>query len=166
MQTPDRVLHVTLHVPLTAETKDPINERLLMKMPKGCHTDQRCAPREGARGERHWRFSAEDQASVTSPMRHPRQVHEARLLHQEERTQADNRIISIRVHRTALRHPVVSTSNAEPVRSKRSPPSTSSTSSQRREGYSHRTLFRKSLHRLHSSIGQLSYSPSRSKERR
>ena len=27
--------------------------------------------------------------------------------------QADNRIISIRVHRTALRHPVVSASNAD-----------------------------------------------------
>ena len=26
--------HVTLHVPSTAETKDPINEELLMKMPK------------------------------------------------------------------------------------------------------------------------------------
>ena len=34
MRTPDRVLHVTLHVPLTAETKDPINEGLLMTMPK------------------------------------------------------------------------------------------------------------------------------------
>ena len=30
----DRVLYVTLHVPLTAETKDPINEGLLMTMPK------------------------------------------------------------------------------------------------------------------------------------
>ena len=27
--------HVTLHVPLTPETKDPINEELLMKMRKG-----------------------------------------------------------------------------------------------------------------------------------
>ena len=26
--------HVTLHVPLTAETRDPINEKLLMMMPK------------------------------------------------------------------------------------------------------------------------------------
>ena len=26
--------HVTLHVPSTAETKDPINEELLMKMPR------------------------------------------------------------------------------------------------------------------------------------
>ena len=26
--------HVTLHVPLTAETKDPTNEKVLMKLPK------------------------------------------------------------------------------------------------------------------------------------
>ena len=30
----DRVLHMTIHVPLTAETKDPINEGLLTTMPK------------------------------------------------------------------------------------------------------------------------------------
>ena len=43
---------------------------------------------------------------------------------------------------------------------------TSSTSSQRREGCSHKTLLRKSLHRLYISISQLQCSPSRSEERR
>ena len=39
---------------------------------EGCHTGQRCAPREGARDEKHLMFSARDQTSVTSPMRHTR----------------------------------------------------------------------------------------------
>ena len=35
MRTPDRVCqHVTLHLPFTPETKDSIDEGLLMKMPK------------------------------------------------------------------------------------------------------------------------------------
>ena len=91
-----------------------------------CHTDQRCVPREGARCERQLRFSARDQTSVTSPMRHPRaskkQGHSlatssrsASCSLRGRETHADNRIISIRVHRTALRRPVVSTSNAESV---------------------------------------------------
>ena len=35
---------------------------------EGCHTDQRCAPREGARSQRHLRFSTGEETSVTSPM--------------------------------------------------------------------------------------------------
>ena len=71
MRTPDRVLHVTVQ-PLTVETKDAINEGTAHDDAEGCHTDRRCAPREGARGQRHLRFSARDQTSVTSPMRHTR----------------------------------------------------------------------------------------------
>ena len=89
-----------------------------------CHADQRCAPREGARGERHLRFSVRELTFVTSPMRRPRMPRKPRRSSatsprsassspRGRETQADNRIISIRVHRTALRHPVVSTSNAD-----------------------------------------------------
>ena len=92
---------------------------------EGCHTCQRCAPREGARDERHLSLSARDQTSVTSPMRHPRAPRKSRhspltsprsaSSPRGKETQADNRSISICVCRTALRHPVVSTSNAESV---------------------------------------------------
>ena len=152
-----------------------------------CHTDQRCAPREGARGESHLRFPAREQTFVTSPMRHPRPSRKrgplpatssrsASSSPRRRETQADNRTISIHVHSTAPRHPVVSTSNVESVEvgedaselscPRRSSPSTSSRNSQRRGGCSHRTLLRKSLHRLYIRISQLSYSPSRRKERR
>ena len=88
---------------------------------EGCHTGQRCPPREGARDERHLMFSARDQTSVTSPMRRTRVPRKSRRSpvtsprSTSSSTQADNRIISIRVFRTALRHPFVSTSNAKSV---------------------------------------------------
>ena len=71
MRTPDRVLHVTFRVLLTAETKDPINEGLLMAMPKDATLINTARP-ESARGQRRSRFSVGEQTSVTSPMRHAR----------------------------------------------------------------------------------------------
>ena len=92
--------HVTLHVPLTAETKDPISEELLMKMQKGV-TLINTACLEGSTRQTRLRFSVREQI----------------LLHLRGATQErrDSRIISIRVHRTALRHRSDSTSNAESV---------------------------------------------------
>ena len=67
--------HVILHVCLTPESKNPINEESLVRfsardqtsaafpmrhprMPEECHADQRCAPRDGARGRDARGFSA------------------------------------------------------------------------------------------------------------
>merc|ERR1712136_303096 len=63
--------YVTLHVPLTPETKDSINKELLMKMPKGATLINTGAQRWFTR-QRCLRFSAHDQTSATSPMYHPR----------------------------------------------------------------------------------------------
>ena len=136
-----------------------------MTMPKDATLNQRCAPREGARGDRHLRFSVRDLTFVTSPMRRPRMPRKPRRPSatsprsassspRGRETQADNRIISIRVHSTALQ--------TRTVQSRRSSPSVSSKSSQRREGCSHRTLLRRSFYRLHSSIGQTAEAEARS----
>ena len=99
--------HVTLHVPSTAETKDLINEELLMKMPKDCTLINAARP-ESVHEAR------ETRTFVTSPMRRPRMPRKPRrpsatsprsasFSPRGRETQADNRIISIREHRTALR---------------------------------------------------------------
>ena len=81
------------HPIVSCDSEHPINEELLMKMPKDATLINAARP-ERVHEARDLRFSARDQTSVTSPMRHPRaskkrgarrrQVHEARLLHQEE----------------------------------------------------------------------------------
>ena len=58
--------HVTLHVPLTPETKDPISEELLMKMRKGL-TLINTSCLEGCTRQQCLRFSVREQTSVTSP---------------------------------------------------------------------------------------------------
>ena len=80
--------HVTLHVPSTAETKDLINEELLMKMPKDAtliHTARRERVHEAR--ERHGLSSrlrcAAQGCRGNQGARRP-QIHEARHLHQEE----------------------------------------------------------------------------------
>ena len=111
--------HMSLRVSLTAETKGPINEGLFMKMPKDATLVNAARPESV-----HLSLSARDQTSVTSPMRHPRAPRKSRhspvtsprsasSSPRGKETQADNRSISMCVYRTALRHPVVSTSNAE-----------------------------------------------------
>ena len=66
----------------------------------------------------HQRGSAHEDAEVCHTDQQGGGLHEAEMLEvlrgatQERR---DSRIISIRVHRTALRHPILSTSNAESV---------------------------------------------------
>ena len=96
MRTLDRVLLQPARdttCAFLARDQGPHQRGIAHEDAEGCHTDQRCAPREGARGERDLRFSARDQTSVTSLMRHTRlpgsqgacrrQVHEACRFHQE-----------------------------------------------------------------------------------
>ena len=56
-------------MPLTAETKDPINEGLLMTVPKDATLINAARPE---RVHEEHRFPAGEQTSVTSPMRHTR----------------------------------------------------------------------------------------------
>ena len=132
--------NVTLHVPLTAETNDPINEDLLMMMPKDATPNSVACPEEVHEAEL-LRTSACKQTSVTSPRCR------TGVPRKSGHDEGDSRTISIRVHSTVPRHLVVSTSNAEsvevsedaselsrvrePARSRRSSLFTGSTSSQR-----------------------------------
>ena len=103
-----------------------------------CHADQRCAPREGARGadSRHVSDAPPKNAEETKGARRP-QVHEARHPHQEEERRRQT-IESSRFVYTAQFSAILSCRHQTwTVKLRRSSPSTSSASSQRREGCRH-----------------------------
>ena len=60
--------YVTLHVPLTLETKDSMNEEQLMKMSKRATLINAARPEGVHEAEMLMRFSVREQTSVTSPM--------------------------------------------------------------------------------------------------
>ena len=111
-----------------------------MKMPKDATPTKVACPEEVHEAS-CLRISARKQTPITSPRCHTRMQRKSGM------TKGDSRVISIRVHRTVPRHPVVSTSNEEsvkvgedacelsrlrePARSRRSSPFTGSPSSQR-----------------------------------
>ena len=74
---------------------------------------------EGCTRQRCLRFSVREQTAVASPRcytgtcRVARQIVPHLISSTQERR--DSRFLSLRVHRTALRHPIVSTSNSESV---------------------------------------------------
>ena len=105
--------YVTLHVPLTPETEDPINKELIMEVPKGATRINTARPEteheaemlnEGSQRATRLQLPLRgaSQECQGSQGARRRQVHEARHLHQEEDGRTDTGSIDARQFRTAL----------------------------------------------------------------